>query len=268
EVRGDIVLLIAFAYGQDDDKPIFYYSAGNITHSKPLDSTGFDPPIALVNESAYEYLGPLYRFNVGPCITCAVTNWDTSEHAVETGKTYLRFADENHAYVSFLMNDGSSIGSFVRRQGFGRPAFVVRYDGPILDPHPTLLMSLQGEWVLTDMDQNADKPLNRHFNFTMVEGPAKFESNVFGRGYYNQEMVRFIDPDANAMLSCLSLGCALVENDEVTAYIKFRDIGIDRFVGYVGERMYSDSEDLNYRSAHLVTGVRIADPAPMIDTSK
>lgn len=265
EVQGDKLLLIAFAYGQDDGKPTFYYSSGTITHSHPRYSGSFDPPAELRNEDAYEYTGDLYEFEVGPCLTCEVTDWNTSEHASKAGITFIRFADENHAYFEFVLDDGTSIGSYMRRQGFGRPGYVIRYDGSVLDPKPTPFPSMLGEWVFTDEDPDAPDAVNGHYNFTEVEGPQSFEENIWGFPHVDAPIVRFKDPEAGAMLSCYYIGCALVKNGEIKAYIKFHDVGMDRVLGYVGDLLYEDDQDLYYRSTHLMTGVKISNPTPETD---
>lgn len=271
EVQGTTVMLIAFAYDQLSGKPVFYLASGQMTRSEPRYSAVFTPPIKVLRENAYQFEGTLYKFDEGPCLICGVRVWDTSEYANPVGKVYLRFADKNHMYVAFLMDDGSSIGSLVRRQLFGRHRFDVRHrfyvgrEGIVTYSVP--LPSFLGEWVFTPLD----KPQTEAFrlNFDKVIGPVDgsyrspgIDSDGVPLASFDGPLVQFIDTNNNAVMTCADPGCELVVDGESMLVVKYWDIGEDRILGYSGDRLVLDLQVVYYRGEHLVSGIRLADPIP------
>lgn len=261
EVQGTTIVMIAFAYDQSEGKPMFYYAAGELTKSAPFYVASIDPPFQFLNEDAYQFVGTLYTFDVGPCITCSFLNWDTSEHAHAAGTVKLRFADRNRAYAGFELNDGTAIGSYISRYEFGRAGYVLRTRG-FSYPTPKPTPDFRGQWVFTT--KGADTKQSWRFNFTDVAGPEPVQpDNLFGQATNpDARMVVFSDPDQGAELKCYEYGCGLVQDGETKFLVKYWDYGMDSMTGYIGERMVQDDEDIYYRERPLVAGYRIANPEP------
>lgn len=265
EVQGDKLVMIAFAYGQQSGEPLFYYASGTITKAKPGISSVFDPPVRLLREDAYQFKAKMYTFDTGPCVTCNVMDWDTSQHAQLAGQVFLRFSDVNRMFVAFQLDDGTTISSFTRRQGFGRQGFDLKSrliflnTGPINVPEP--LASFRGEWIFTDLEDSSKAPLRYDFDKVVGPLPKDADSPTFGAAW-GGDYVNFIDRDKNAVLTCFEYGCGLVVDKETALVMKYWDIGPRTALAYSGFRLSADDEGLGYRGEHLISGIRITDPIP------
>ncbi len=269
EVQGTTLIFVSFAYGQSSGAPLFYIASGKITRATPGQSTLFDPPVELVRENAYQFTGELYKVDAGPCITCNVMNWDTSAHAQSAGRVYLRFADVDRMYVGFQMDDGSSVGSYVRRQAFGRAGFNLKSRLLWINSEPVDIQepmpSFMGRWVFSSLDSNSKEPLSMQFDKVvgplvkeMGDGIPTFGTTWGSGGKYAQ----FVDTGTGGVLTCFEYGCGLQKDNETELVFKYWDIGTDRILAYSGGQLAEDDHHLYYRGEHLISGIRIADPIP------
>lgn len=260
EVQGTTLVMIAFAFDKDTGKPLFYYASGHITQATPgissLAGTITPPPPRYAHEYPYQFDAPFYRFTTGPCITCFVLDWNTADHAVEAGHVTLRMADVNRITATFTLADGSTNTTELRRQGFGRAGYDLgRSDG-------RQLPDMRGDWIFMDRS-DPDAPVRR-FNFTQVNKPQPVTdpSQTFYQQHVPSEM-SFVDPVANATLTCTRYGCGLKQNGDTLFLVKFWDIGMDSLLGYKGDRLFKDDGTaLHYRTGDLVIGKHVINPLP------
>lgn len=276
EIQDTTLVMIVYAYDQETEEPVFYYTSGKITRGEHLISTTLDPRVELLYDYPYKFSGPLYRFKNGPCLTCLVDGWNTAEHAEQVGEVVMRSWDFGRFSLMFNMHDGSEVASENLRQIFGRSGFPVRDEGYLGPPIWISFPSYQGSWVFSDM-AHANEPL-WVVNFSRVKGPYKPESNPFGPlDYYNSRgmpVVDFIDDASGSLLRCYQYGCRMTSEGRDNIYMKFFDAGMDRALGYLGDYIdtdmglgdggfiHQDEKDIYYRTDHLVRGVHIVDPIP------
>src|SRR5690606_24403953 len=97
-----------------------------------------------------------------------------------------------------------------------------------------------------------------------VNAPAPVTDPFFS--FYKRwapSMMSFVDPEADATLTCTRDGCALVQGEETLFLVKFWDIGMDSLLGYKGDTLFKSSRDaMQYRTGDLVIGKRLPDPTP------
>lgn len=259
EVQGTTLVMLGFAYDKASGKPLFYLASGTITQAEHgisdiADVIAPPPPPPYEYDYPYRFEANLYRFSLGPCLTCVLVNWDTSEYAVAAGEVELRMADVNRISAWFELADGSVRATTLYRLSFGRAGYDLgREDG-------RLLPDLRGEWVFVPrFDPGA--PAWR-FHFTDLELPAEVVVPDF-HGTHTDWIMRFHDPVADASLVCAEQGCALEQGEQALFLIKFWDIGTNSLLGYVGDTLYrSDPAAFRYRSDQLIIGKRLADPVP------
>ncbi|HET8899088.1 MAG TPA: hypothetical protein VFN09_09990 [Rhodanobacteraceae bacterium] len=257
EVQGTTLVMIAFAYDKDTGKPTFYYAAGTITRAKPSRSEIFTPPAPpYEHEYPYQFDGPIYQFTKGPCLTCVWLDWQTAPYAVEAGHVRLRMSDINRITATFTLKDGSTSTTDLWRQGFGRPGYDLgREDG-------RLLPDMRGEWIFVERGK-PETPVRR-FRFTEVSAPTPLtdpHDTFYGRAVPLK--MRFVDPEADATLTCTRDGCALAQGEETRFLVKFWDIGMDSLLGYKGDTLFpSDREAVQYRTGDLVIGKHMINPTP------
>ncbi|HET8899087.1 MAG TPA: hypothetical protein VFN09_09985 [Rhodanobacteraceae bacterium] len=277
EIQGTTLVLIVYSYDEETEEPAFYYASGTITRGTHLTSSTFDPPFPMLYDYPYEFTGSLYRFRKGPCLTCEVKEWNTSEHAEKVGDVVMNFWDSARIGIGFWLSDGSWVKTLNLRQVFGRNGYLIRneayFEPPIWIPFP----SYQGMWVFSDMF-DADEPLWA-VDFNHVKGPYVPDSSPFDS--YNYEysqwmpVVDFIADASNAMLKCYQYGCRFTTEGRDDIYMKFFDAGMDHALGYMagysdpelnaygdGGYVHPDQADWAYRTDHLVRGVHIVDPIP------
>lgn len=255
EVQGTTLVMISFAYDKESGGPLFYYAAGQIEKGEPASPTGsFSGSGQYLHEYPYVFDAPLYGFETGPCITCFVPDWNTAEHAFEAGHVHLRMSDLNRIVATFSLSDGSESQTTIWRQGFGRQGYDLgRDDG-------RQLPSMLGRWVFVDHSQ-PDGQVWR-FNFTEADGPRVVDGGVFHGRSVDYE-VRFVDPDADAVMTCVRYGCEVAKAGESLFLVKFWDIGMDSLLGYKGDVLYSDDGSSSaYRGGDLVIGRHVIDPNP------
>lgn len=248
--------MVAFTYDPDTSKPLFYVASGQVTQAQPYSSQLADPPFPYEHEYPYQFVGTYYRFDAGPCLTCFIPGWNTAEHAVEAGDIRLRMPDLNRITLFLADADGMHYINELRRQGFGRPGYDLGRDDHWLLP------DLRGEWVFVDRSA-PDAPV-WHFNFTEVKAPQPVsdpEQTFYQR--HVPSIMSFVDPVADATLSCTRFGCGLVQDDKTLFLVKFLDIGMDHLLGYKGDELFSDNgESFRYRTGDLVVGMHVIDPVP------
>lgn len=258
EVQGTTLVMLAFAYDKESGAPLFYLAAGTITQAErgtsSLNSIWTTPPPSYAHEYPFQFDGTMYRFSLGPCLTCFWPDWDTSEYAVAAGQVHLRMSDVNRIGARFEMADGSARSTTLYRLGFGRPGYDLgREDG-------RMLPDLSGEWVFVDYDDPA-APVRR-FIFTEVKPPVDVAPTEF-YGNTVDRIMRFIDPVADAVLTCAAQGCALTQGEEALFLVKYWDIGMDSLLGYSGEHLFpSNPEAFQYRTGDLVIGKHMINPTP------
>lgn len=258
EVQGTTLVMLAFAYDKETGDPLFYLASGTITQAEPgrgSDDVITPPPPPFEHEYPFRFDGTLYRFSLGPCLTCFWPDWDTSEHAIAAGTVHLRMSDVNRILATFSLADGSTRSTTLYRLGFGRPGYDLgRADG-------RLLPDLRGEWVFVERN-NPDAPVRR-FTFTEVEPPSSVSSLYDFHGTSTERIMRFIDPVADATMTCAAQGCAVSQDEETLFLVKFWDIGMDNMLGYQGDVLYpSNDQAFSYRTGELVIGKHMIDPTP------
>lgn len=251
DVQGTTMVMVTFAYDHDTGEPLFYTSAGQITRAVPrTTSLGH----SYKHEYPYRFEAPLYRYVKGPCITCFLPEWDTSAYAVPAGRVQLRMPDVNRIMATFTMTDGSSRHMQLVRFGFGRAVYDLgREDG-------RRLLDMRGTWVFVQRSDTQASPWR--FNFTEVHEPEPV-ANPF-HSFYGRHVptkMSFVDPDADAELTCTRYGCALTQHGETLFLVKFVDIGMDSLLGYVGDELFPD-DGAHYRTGELIIGKHVIDPTP------
>lgn len=267
EVQGTKLVMIAFAFDRSTGNPLFYYASGAITKAEPGYSPIFDPPTQHMLENAYQFTGNLYLFGTGPCITCHISDWDTSSHAQVVGKIFLRFSDIDKMYVSISMDNGKSIGSVARRQAFGKKGFNLRWDSIAFTKYDNSLKYIQpifgftGTWIFSDLEDLSAPPIRFDFDKEVGPLPTTDSTPSFGAAL-GGNFAQFTDTNKNAVITCSDYGCGLQIGDEVPFVIKYWDIGSDLVLAYSGDQLFEDGNFILYRGEHLISGIRITDPIP------
>lgn len=258
EVQGTTLVLTVYGYLKTGE-PVFYLAAGTIVDGPHGHGQVLDPPAPLKYDFPLEYFGTLYQSSNGPCVSCAQANWQPSQHTAAVGEAFVRMVDYGRLYVAFEMSDGSTIGSYVQRIGFGTLGYTLR-PSSALNPADSSMPSFIGTWVFTEKDNPAKQPWI--FHFTEIEGPYVSSIDLFSPYGKGQTAIRFMDSSSDAILTCFWFGCGLEQNGEVAFYIKFWDVAMGHALDYIGEELYADDYLSDYRSDQLVVGVRIGDPIP------
>ncbi len=203
EVQGQTVVAMIYTHEKDSDGP----TTGDPTY---LISSG---ALVVTDDQApqtYLFSAKMYSFDGGPCLTCAVREWEASAHALPAGTLSMYFRHHDAVQATVEMNDGSSRSLRLSRFRFGHTSYSVYLPG-----WDTLWVStypdMRGIWTM--VDRSGDEPVVLNYHFTEVTGPERFEGTLFGTDYGEDgrsiESVSFRDPSRDATLICIPGSCTL-----------------------------------------------------------
>lgn len=236
QAEGGTLVLVVYAHDAETGAPLFYTASG---------------PIEPVADADGQFLfhGTLYRYSAGPCLTCVLPDWQTTEHAVAAGTITLQLGARTGMRMAVQMADGSSREDMLSRLRFDIASWwLYRWDWDLGGERRQL--DLRGEWVFM-LEDELQAPTHR-FRFTGFHGPDVFIGRLFGEDFDSAEdghfvdAVYFVDPESDAEMVCIIKGCAVRQHGETLFLFPAGESNIDHLSGVVapapGDEEWGDND--------------------------
>lgn len=254
EIQGDVATLIIYTF-DNGGQPVFYFGSGPIQDGGTVEQVAYIEGYLPTNSLG----GELYRLVDGlPFGHFSLTPPGFPQNSA-VGSFLLTFGYYGSPFLEvFLPTESGGVArssTVLKRYNFGYPGFGTnQYTGQ------PCFVDMRGEWVVVDESDPLRAPWR--FNFTEVSGESVNPFTCPG-----DLDITFRDPVRQAVLHCertnrpppgVTLkydGCELTQDAQIVFNINRADLGLERFVGSLGELPLEGSEIL--RRPQRVIGIRV-----------